>query len=132
MFSFNEAINFISSKLDSLPHNFQTIMCGDFNFPHIDWELGEVFSGMSPYATISASKLINFSNCHMLNQYVQYPTRENNILDLFFTSNPFMVINSAVESTSMSDHKLVEMVLVLNTVPFCPATESRDNSGFQG
>ena len=132
MFSFNEAINFISSKLDSLPHNFQTIMCGDFNFPHIDWELGEVFSGMSPYATISASKLINFSNCHMLNQYVQYPTRENNILDLFFTSNPFMVINSAVESTSMSDHKLVEMVLVLNTVPFCPATESHEDCGFQG
>ena len=130
--SFNEALKFISSKTDSLPHNFQTIMCGDFNFPHIDWELGELMVGMSQYANISAQKLIDFSNYNMFSQYVKCPTRGNNILDLFFTGNPFMVINSAVKSTSMSDHNLVELVLVLSTVPFCHASESHDDGGFRG
>ena len=129
--SFNEAMNFIGSKTDSLPHNFQTIMCGDFNFPHIDWNLGEVLGGVS---TNSARKLISFSNSNMFSQYVQGPTRGNNILDLFFTNNPFMVINSSIErnNPSLSDHNVVEIVLALNYVPVCPTSEPCELDGFRG
>ena len=127
--SFNEALNFIGLITDSLPHNFQTIMCGDFNFPHVDWNLGDVLGGLS---TTSACNLINFSNSSMFSQYVPGPTRGNNILDLFFTDNPFMVINSSIKCTPLSDHNLVEMVLALNYVPVCPTTESCECIGFQG
>ena len=132
LISFNEVINFVSSRMDSMPHNFQTIVCGDFNFPHIDWKLGEVVGGMSQHASASAHRLIDFQNSNMLSQYVQCPTRGSNILDLFFTSNPFLVVNSSAESSSMSDHNLVELILVLNTGPIHAATESNDETGFQG
>ena len=106
-------------------------MCGDFNFPHIDWNLGEVLGGVS---TNSARNLINFSNSSMFSQYVQGPTRGNNILDLFFTNNPFMVINSLIKRNNplLSDHNLVEIVLTLNYVPVCPTTESCELDGFRG
>ena len=50
---------------------------------------------------------MDFSEKFFLNQYIEEPTRLNNILDLFFTNNEDIILKIQVEApTTMSDHKL--------------------------
>ena len=71
----------------------QIWLAGDFNLPDIDWDLlntkpGGVAPGLS-------KQLIEIANDFGLEQVVREPTRINNILDLFVTSNPTLVVSQS-------------------------------------
>jgi hypothetical protein len=62
---------------------------------------------------------VKFAAEHLLSQQVWLPTREHNILNLFFTNNERMVVDVWIEDTSLSDHCLVmvEMTIGIKTLP---------------
>lgn len=75
------------------------LLCGDFNFPDIDWVHLAAHSPLSR----------NFLDlCLMFNfaQMVTMPTRGTNILDLFLVSTPDLV-NSVQCVDGISDHKIL-------------------------
>ena len=73
--------------------------------PKLSWENSVESDGCN----VESYQLFNnFINQHLLTQYVQAPTRGNNILDLFLTSDPNFVELIQCENIHMSDHKLVK------------------------
>ena len=62
---------------------------GDFNVPNVDWS--DVMSTSNSSNTQLAATLIEITNDRSLTQIVDLPTRKENILDLFFTSNPSLI-----------------------------------------
>ena len=89
-------------------NNEQIWLAGDFNLPDIDWDLlntkpGGVTPGLS-------KQLIEIANDFGLEQVVREPTRINNILDLFFTSNPTLVERSSVVP-GISHHDGIPIVI---------------------
>ena len=84
--------------------NSQIWLLGDFNLPKIDWQL------LTPtpdckHHTFYSNCLEAFSDC-MLEQMVTSPTRGQNILDLFFTTNPTLVNKTSI-LPGLSDHDIV-------------------------
>ncbi len=71
----------------SLSTSSPTILFGDFNFPDILWT-----ENFAP-AKYGQDKFLNFCLAAGINQEVSFPTRQNNILDLLFTSEPNIVQN---------------------------------------
>ena len=99
-----ESINKMKRK-----NNEHIWLAGDFNLPDIDWDLlntkpGGVAPGLS-------KQLIGITNDFGLEQVVREPTRINNILDLFFTSNPTLVERSYVVP-GISDHDGIPIVII--------------------
>ena len=114
-FSFNKAISFVDDAYRSLDdESFQLWLVGDFNFPNIDWPPLSVNHGGSTDATQSSLLLLNFMSKHFLNQYVSSPTRGNNFLDLFLTNNEYLVTKVSSNTTDLSDHNMVDVMLSFN------------------
>ena len=104
--SFSCAMNFVNSCIKDFDESFQLCILGDFNFPNFDWSNGEV----RPAAGVaSLRRLLAAQDEFLLNQYVSAPTRGSNVLDLFFTNNPFLVTNVSCQDTILSDHRLVDI-----------------------
>ena len=61
----------------------QLVVCGDFNFPHIDWEFGTATTGDSIHTYFTKLVRDNY-----LWQKIDFPTRNNNMLDLILTNIP--------------------------------------------
>ncbi|KAK3879590.1 hypothetical protein Pcinc_015877 [Petrolisthes cinctipes] len=98
-------MNKIKEELNTLGDPAPTVvMNGDFSLPIIKWESLEVYGG-SADARQQAKLLLDFANEFMLIENITQPTRGDNILDLFFTSNEELLYNIRVEDTIMSDHK---------------------------
>lgn len=90
-------------KLFSSPSTKQSIIAGDFNCPNINWDTLHVPPN-SPDRQIQ-SNLIDTMN----NNYTQIhnePTREQNILDLVFVTNPSLV-KSSISIPGISDHSAI-------------------------
>ena len=62
---------------------------GDFNVPNVDWS--DVMCSPNSSNTKLADRLIEVTNNHSLAQIVDLPPRKDNILDLFFTTNPSLI-----------------------------------------
>ena len=91
----------------------QIYLGGDFNLPDIDWGTQSVNPG-SQYTNLS-NQMLDICNDNGLCQLVSTPTRVNNILDLFFTSNPHLVeTNSLIPG--ISDHDGIPLI-VMNSKP---------------
>ena len=58
--------------------------------------------------------LLSFMDNNLLSQYVLQPTRQRNILDLFLTNNPNLVLQAKSEETPLSDHNVVSIQTVYN------------------
>ena len=104
MIELRESINKIKRT-----NNEHIWLAGDFNLPDIDWDLlnakpGGVAPGLS-------KQLIDITNDFGLEQVVREPTRINNILDLFFTSNPTLVERSSV-LPGICDHDDIPIVTI--------------------
>ena len=83
---FQEALRDISTAIDSVGSPMpMIIMCGDFNFPFVDWSSGSV-TGSTLAMQRQAESLINHMDEYCLQQCITEPTRMNNILDLFMTN----------------------------------------------
>ncbi|KAK3883934.1 hypothetical protein Pcinc_011789 [Petrolisthes cinctipes] len=82
------------------------IFTGDFNFPTIDWNSESVIGGGTEYR-LQAGSLMEFAREFCLQQFIELPTRGENILDLFFTNYEDIVQEYNVNSWRASDHRLI-------------------------
>ena len=80
------------------------ILCGDFNCPNIDWSTSTVDQAAPDKAIQQA--LIDISVTFNLTQVNQSSTRESNLLDLAFTTNPSL-IKSSISVPGISDHDII-------------------------
>ena len=76
---------------------------GDFNLPKMNWQTVNPASNCNFISYYN--NFINTFYDHNLTQTVLEPTRENNILDLFLTTNPTVVRRSSV-IPGISDHNI--------------------------
>ena len=113
--SFKKAMDFIYAEVDNVgDDSFNICITGDFNFPDIDWEFPVVPVESVSEEQHSKDTLFKLMSDLMLNQYVDSPTRENNILDLFFTNNGHLVTNVTTSDSDLSDHDLVDISVSSN------------------
>ena len=105
--SFSNLLNFIDNfiNLHNKLDKFKSFLFGDFNFPQLNWKDCELQNYSSPATT----KLKNFTDDHLLLQYIKSNTRKNNILDLFFTNNSDFVQFVKIHDALISDHYLIEI-----------------------
>ncbi|KAF2359920.1 Endonuclease/exonuclease/phosphatase [Trinorchestia longiramus] len=75
---------------------------GDFNLPHINWTTRQ--------SQAPGSKLIDLINTNSLQQHVNEPTRENNILDLVMTTSD-LSINGLEVTGKIGDHQMIDISL---------------------
>ena len=63
-----------------------TWLAGDLNLPNVDWKYCHPSSSTLPSSLCNI--FIDFVLEHGFTQIVDFPTREHNILDVFFTNRP--------------------------------------------
>ena len=105
--------------MDSLREKFLALndtsltlfVCGDFNMPRTDWDVGQTV-GATGEERRQASHLLAFRDDLLLNQIIEVPTRERNILDLVFTNDVDMVMKVDVEDSIMTDHRIILVSLM--------------------
>ena len=96
-------------------------LCGDLNFPIIDWQNCTIQGG-----TVStqqqARALLDLFEDHFLHQYITEGTRGANILDLFAANDDQLICRVEILSKSkISDHNIV---IVETTQYLKPETEN--------
>ena len=79
-------------------------VAGDFNLPDIDWTRNTI-TGYQYRKDVKKAFLTLQSDVG-LHQIIDRPTREDNILDLFFTNRPSLVNRSTV-IPGISDHRAI-------------------------
>ena len=105
---FDEYIGQLNDNIETLGQPVPTIaICGDFNFPIIDWSDGGSMRGGAEYTRTQAHNLMEWANDFFLEQKVLVNTRVNNILDLLFTNNGELFTEIDVRDTVLSDHRLI-------------------------
>lgn len=90
------------TKLMSKPRD--VILAGDFNCPDVNWENNSVPPG-APNRVVQ-QQLVDIMVKHCLTQVHNQPTREDNILDLVFTTNESL-LKSSTSIPGISDHSIV-------------------------
>ena len=102
-----------SLELVTAGKDSQILLAGDFNCPDINWQTLTVKSNAQDKEIQQA--LIDISIDFNLTQVHEKPTREDNLLDLVFTTNPSLVKPSS-NAPGISDHDIV--VVDSDTKPF--------------
>ena len=112
--------NLLETKMNS---HTTVILNGDFNFPFIEWEkrgcefgCQHKFKTTSNYTneeSLQFKKLMEMCEKHFIIQNNHLHTRGNNTLDLIFTNDLQILAEIEVQDTSMSDHRMIEMVTTL-------------------
>ncbi|KAK3895489.1 hypothetical protein Pcinc_000831 [Petrolisthes cinctipes] len=109
--NFSTCMDAITAEITKLECPQPTVIInGDFNLPNVNWTTTNVYGGTSS-GRLQANILFSLSEQIFSKQVINIPTRQNNILDLFFTTNEELINDIHAEQTLMSDHK----VLVVNT-----------------
>ena len=109
---FSEMISFLDSYIceKSSDQHYEIIITGDFNLPSIDWETTTPLTKSDiTDSGKNVQTLLTFMCNHYLSQYIQVPTRYNNILDLFLTNNSNLVLHIDSTKTELSDHNVIEI-----------------------
>lgn len=102
----------LEKSADSMP---DIVLTGDLNFPIICWDDASINGGTGSTRR-QASLLLDFFDDYFMIQYVNKPTRGENILDIFATNDPDLVSAVLTENTSLSDHRLVLIKTTLTGV----------------
>lgn len=113
-------------------HKFKLILCGDFNVPHVDWNLLLPTGRDRALSEALVDLVVSFD----LTQVVDVPTRENAILDLVFLNEAVQQNGFECEAVNgVSDHKAVLLSLNVACEPKLPTyktvldfTHADDNS----
>ena len=94
------------------------VLMGDFNFPNHNWAQHQLIS-----SSIQITILLNATDSLFLEQAINVPTRNHNILDLIFTSSDF-IDSVSVQKTAISDHNIiyVQTNLQVETDDLLPVT----------
>ena len=128
--NFSSVIKFLHHQFSLVnDDSYEICISGDFNFPDIDWKNNTVLSGGTLEDQASANLLLSFMSDQLLSQFIHVPTRKNNILDLFMTSNDRLVTNVTSTSTDLSDHNLVDVMLSFN--PLSPGQHRLHSLDFE-
>ena len=85
------------------------MILGDVNFPKM-WTVTSN-SDQVTATSVDERNLLSFMDNHISSQYVDVPTRDRNILDVFLTNNDELVYKVGSESTILSDHNMVDILL---------------------
>jgi hypothetical protein len=107
------AVRYISDLCNCVnrlyPLNGTVIICGDFNFPSIDWSAD---SSLLTSNVTCTGIFLEFYYTHGLRQLVCEPTRGERILDLVLSNDIHSVLNYRIlEPFSTSDHSQVSFDL---------------------
>ena len=101
---FAQAMNKVSSAIDSIQGTPDIIVCGDFNLPGISWDTTTQTSSNALH-----NKIFEFQNKYFLTQLVNEPSHAaGNVLDLVFTNNRSLITDVSIVPSAYSDHHLVE------------------------
>ena len=93
--------------------DFDFLLIGDFNFPSVDWS-NFMIPDTGDYKYLYKFVMQN----QPLHQLINFPTREDSMLDLLFTNNEsFLQISDPLPSLKNSDHAIIHAVMLLET-PF--------------
>ena len=84
------------------------IFTGDLNFPIIDWQM-ETADGGTHENQVLANAFLQLAQEQCVQQYIQEPTRKNNILDVCLTNNDQLTRQIIITETSMSDHNIIQI-----------------------
>ena len=79
-------------------------IAGDLNLPNMDWENYCIVDNAYPVAICEC--LIDFMQEYGFSQTVSFPTRKNNILDIFITNRPSLITFCST-IPGISDHEAV-------------------------
>ena len=82
-------------------------LTGDINFSNIDWVSSSIIG--SSYPIPLCEEILDLINMHSLTQIVDFPTRNNNILDIFITNRPSL-LKQCYPQPEISDHEIVYVV----------------------
>ena len=104
---------------------YDVLSLGDFNLPNISWPTTSLVPGYPSTTNDAADALMCFMNDHFLNQHVEAPTRQSNVLDLCLTNNDTMIMDISVHDTALSDHRIVE-ILLADHPAYAPITTPKD------
>ena len=107
--SFGKVINFLNNHINlHVNNNHKNILVvGDFNLPHLTWS-EEPQTVRATFNNSECTKTLqSFIEQHFLTQYVDKPTRLNNILDLVLTNDINLVKEIEVKDTELSDHRMI-------------------------
>jgi len=109
--SITSLCNFFKSIVDQYPSS-PIWFTGDLNLPNIDWETNHVNG--SNYPNSLCELIIDFILEYGFTQTVNSATREENILDVFFTNRPSLV-HTCHTIPGISDHEavLIESSIIL-------------------
>ncbi|XP_072043026.1 uncharacterized protein [Amphiura filiformis] len=112
IYDLQESLAYVNQKFP----NCEKIISGDFNQPNIDWTTAPNYElKLNHWANVgTATKLLELMENNGLEQLVNLPTREENFLDLLFTSNSSLV-NNITTKPGVSDHNIVIAEVQLNT-----------------
>ena len=112
---FENLLKFLHNKLNAGdPDKFtEFVIMGDFNLPGINWSSSQSYIKQRASSN-SNTLLLEFMENNLLSQYVKQPTRQRNILDLFLTNNPNLVLQTTSEKTNLSDHNIVTIHTTYN------------------
>ena len=97
-------------------------MAGDFNISEFDWTMNHPTKSSEHHNLLSDIIQDNF-----LNQMVDEPTRENNILDLVLTTN-IDLINNLEVGEPFSDHNSI--TFTINTRTYQQRISMKENYAF--
>ena len=111
--SFKNLLRFLQEHIDRTTDDRSSlIITGDFNFPNLQWDQSSLTTTGKP---TEAEELFSaFIDENLLCQYITQPTRGRNILDLFLTNNPNLVLHTSSTPTSLSDHNIVTIQTTYN------------------
>ena len=84
--------------------NKHIVLGGDFNLPHINWKKKSIKAGSNQH--IQHQQLLDMEQELGFEQMQLSPSREGNILDLYFTTYPSLV-KSCYTVPGISDHHMV-------------------------
>ena len=82
---------------------YPIVLCGDFNLPHINW------STVTPSLSSSAATLLcSIINDNFLTQMVNFPTRQDSVLDLVLVNHTNIIsCVHSVDSLPGTDHEAI-------------------------
>ena len=111
LLDFTNALEFVENKVNTLDDSYTFIITGDFNLPNVCWESLSIQSGYPIALSDSAHYLLRFMEKYLLNQCINIPTRENNILDLLLTNRHDLVLDVLAAKSLISDHNVIKIPL---------------------
>ena len=81
-------------------------IAGDINLPNVDWKNNLIHGSAYPIPLYST--FLDLIETHGFTQIVDFPTRGNNILDIFCTNRPSL-INVCCPLPGISDHEAISV-----------------------